>query len=272
MIKIETLLIMLLMYTCLSTQAATPDGPLTFDKNYPGFAPWGIKRAVTKSDRQRIASFRSGSKTPVYSTKFLKPTDLDEKWILKSDDEPWRLQSCRRPENFSTSDHGLQIWTRAATDCRCKWSTGSMWSNWRQKCGFFEATIKIADCPGLNNAFWLTTTDPFEIDICETHYPSTVRSTLHNNQLKPSKSAGFSTPFVENLSKDYHDYGVLWTEKDIVFEVDGEPIAAIDTNGSIQGAADIRFSTAVTDFAGKIPEHPENHCMRVQSMRVFSLD
>ena len=265
-------MIALLVSMCASSLAATPDGPLTIDKKYPGFAPWGVKRPVTKNDRERIAKFRNGRKTPIYSTKFLKRSDLDEKWVLKSDDDPSQLKSCRRPENFVIGDHGLQIRTEIATDCHCKWSTGTMWSNWRQKYGFFEASIKIADCSGINNAFWLTTTDPFEIDICETHYPSTVRSTLHNNKLHPSKSAGYAIPFVENLSHDYHDYGVLWTEKDIVFEVDGEPVAAIDTNGAIQGAADMRFSTAVTEFAGKIPEHPENHAMRVQSVRVFSLD
>jgi hypothetical protein len=39
---------------------------------------------------------------------------------------------------------------------------------------------------------------------------------------------------------------------------------------SKQGAADIRFSTAVTEFGGKIPSNPAGHHMHVRSLRVFS--
>ena len=45
-------------------------------------------------------------------------------------------------------------------------------------------------------------------------------------------------------------------------------IAAIRTNNSIHGKTDIRFSTALMDYAGKIPEHPEGHHMYVKSLHV----
>jgi beta-glucanase (GH16 family) len=109
------------------------------------------------------------------------------------------------------------------------------------------------------------------------HFPNDVRLTLHNNNnwdtQKDDKlhAVGFDSKFVDNLSQDYHDYGVLWTPTDIIFEVDGEPVAAISTNGSITGAADIRFSTAVTEFGGRIPSNPDSHHMYVRSLRVFPL-
>jgi hypothetical protein len=53
-----------------------------------------------------------------------------------------------------------------------------------------------------------------------------------------------------------------------VFEVDGEPVAAIATNGSVNGSADIRFSTALGDFGGAIPANPVGHDMIVKSLRV----
>jgi beta-glucanase (GH16 family) len=158
-----------------------------------------------------------------------------------------------------------------------------MWSNFKQKFGFFEARMKIANATGINNAFWLVTEDGFEIDIAEVHYPGTVRTTLHNhNDYQPiqgdnnwskgkSDSVGFNNKFSDDLSESYHDYGVLWTPKEIIFEVDGEPINVIVTNGAIKGGADIRFSTAVMDYAGKIPVHPENHDMTVDALRVFGL-
>lgn len=65
------------------------------------------------------------------------------------------------------------------------------------------------------------------------------------------------------------NYGVLWTPTDIIFETDGAPVAA---NGSIKAAADIRFPTAVTDYAGKIPHEPAGHNMYVRSLRVIPYD
>ena len=39
----------------------------------------------------------------------------------------------------------------------------------------------------------------------------------------------------------------------------------------MKGPATIRLSTALGDWAGgKVPDHPENHNMVVQSLRVFA--
>jgi beta-glucanase (GH16 family) len=147
-----------------------------------------------------------------------------------------------------------------AANCHARWSTGYMISKSRQKFGFLEATMKAADIDGLNNAFWLVTEDHFEIDIAEVHYPNIARLTLHdnnkvNNPFPPA--VGFGSKFTDNFSQAFHHFGVLWTPTDIIYEVDGEPIATISTNDSIKRAADIRFSTALMDYAGKIPSNPE---------------
>ena len=152
-----------------------------------------------------------------------------------------------------------------------------MISKAKQKYGFFEATIKAADISGINNAFWLVTEDGFEIDIAEVHYPNILRLTLHNNNKsyteKPGKkyAVGFDSKFNGNFSRAFHDYGVLWTPTDIIFEMDRQPVAAITTNGAITKAADIRFSTAVMEYAGKIPDNPAGHHMFVKSLRVYPL-
>jgi len=152
-----------------------------------------------------------------------------------------------------------------------------MISKARQRYGFFEARMKIADISGINNAFWLVTDDHFEIDIAEVHFPNDVRLTLHNNNHWDTEkqdvmhSVGFDARFIDNFSQDYHDYGVLWTPTDIIFEVDGGPVAAIKTNGAIKGMTDIRFSTAVTEYGGKIPSNPAGHHMYVKSLRVYPL-
>jgi hypothetical protein len=255
-------------------RAATPLGPATWGNPNQ---PWGVRRSVTDADRALIESYRSGRGRSVLKEDFTNPAELQTLWMLQSDDNPG-LKSCRRPENVVITSNELQLRTLTATDCHAQWSTGSMISKTRQKYGFFEARMKIANISGLNNAFWLVTTDHFEIDVAEVHYPNDIRLTLHNNNNwateKDDKvhAVGFDSKFADNFSQDYHDYGVLWTPAEIIFEVDGEPIAAIVTKGTIQGAADIRFSTAVTEFGGKIPANPAGHHMYVRSLRVFSYE
>jgi beta-glucanase (GH16 family) len=76
------------------------------------------------------------------------------------------------------SSAGLRLKTLVATDCRNKWSTGYIISKAKYGYGFFEATMKIADIKGMNNAFWMitednpATNDHFEIDVSEVQYPN----------------------------------------------------------------------------------------------------
>jgi hypothetical protein len=233
--------------------------------------PWGTRRPVTDADRKAIAAYRASQATPVYATDFSDQQQLAADWQFISDDY---LQSCRRPENVVAAPGGLQLRTMLATGCKAKWSTGYIISKRHDGFGFYEATIKAADSDGLNNAFWLVTEDHFEIDICELHYPNINRMTLHNNNKIEGSfppAVGFDSRFNHYFYSQFHDIGVLWTPTDVIWEVDGEPVAAIRTNHSIHGKTDIRFSTAVMDYAGTIPEHPEHHHMYVQSLRVLPL-
>jgi len=169
---------------------------------------------------------------------------------------------------------GLQLRTRIATDCKAAWSTGYIISKQHYGFGFYEATIKAADIDGLNNAFWLVTEDHFEIDATELHFPNISRITLHNNNKIDGSfppAVGFDSRYSHYFYSQFHDIGVLWTPTDVVYEVDGEPVAAIRTNNAIHGKTDIRFSTALMDYAGKVPEHPEGHHMYVKSLRVIPL-
>ena len=233
--------------------------------------PWGVRRPVTEADRKAVTSYRIGKGEPIYATDFTDPQKLASEWQSQSDDY---LQSCRRPDNVVTTPGGLQLRTRVAADCKAKWSTGSIISKQHYGFGFYEATIKTADIDGLNNAFWLVTEDHFEIDAAELHFPNISRMTLHNNNKIDGKfppAVGFDSRFSHYFYSQFHDIGVLWTPTDIVWEVDGEPVAAIRTSNSIRGKTDVRFSTALMDYAGKIPDHPEGHHMYIKSIRVLPL-
>ena len=234
---------------------------------------WGRRRPVTEADRKAIALYRSGQIQPVYTTNFEDQQKLAEEWNFQTDDT-WPLKSCRRPENVVATPGGLQLRTLLATGCKAKWSTGSIISKQHYGFGFFEATIKAADINGMNNAFWLVTEDHFEIDTTEIHFPNISRITLHNNNnwdtIKDDAkhAVGFDSRYNVDFFRQFHQFGVLWTPTDVIYEVDGEPVAAIRTNNSIHGRTDIRFSTALMDYAGTVPDHPEHHHMYVQSLRI----
>ena len=245
--------------------------------------PYGKRRPITAADRAAIQRYRSGEKPPIFATNFNDPAELRADWTLMSDDNGM----CRRPANVETSSAGLRLKTLAASpDCRSniKWSTGSIRGKAAYRYGFFEATMKIADIKGMNNAFWMNTGnqsatgDYFEIDVCEVQYPSYDHIGLQQYPAKENNVAltnvkhtgmGWGAKLVDDLSSAFHDYGVLWTPTEMIFEIDGTPVAAVITNNSVNTAAGIMFSSALI-YAG-IPEHPQGHDMTVKSLRVYAL-
>jgi beta-glucanase (GH16 family) len=272
MVKQTCLCGAVLLMAAFSSQgslAATPMGPATWGTPDQ---PWGTRRPVTSADRALVARYRSGRTPPTFSSDFKNPAQFRSEWQPQTDEKAG-LKSCRRPENAQSTTDGLRLRTLAARDCKPQWSTGSVISTFRQRYGFFEARMKIADTGGMNNAFWLTTNDRYEIDIAEVRFPGYDHMNLCN--WAPSvktHTVGLGVGFREDLSKGFHDYGVLWTPAEIIFEVDGDPVGAIVTRDVIDGAADVRFSTALGDWAGKVSDNPIGHDMVVQSVRVFAYE
>jgi hypothetical protein len=236
--------------------------------------PYGRRRSVTDADRAAIKAYRSGNKKPVLSTMFSTPSELQEAWdIVQDDNRSGDFLSCRRAGNVEPTSAGLRLKTMVATDCTNRWSTGYIASKEKYSYGFFEARIKIADVAGMNNAFWLTTDDNYEVDIAEMRYPNYIHIGLQYWPPKGSQEkhtgVGWGAKFVENFSEGFHDIGMLWTPTDMVFEVDGEPVAAAALHGSVKGPVQVRLSTALLGSAGKVPEHPEGHDMVVKSIRIY---
>lgn len=245
--------------------------------------PYGKRRPVTDADRKAIQSYRSGAKAPIFSTNFTDPAELRADWNLMSDDG----RICRRPANVEASSAGLRLKTlAAAADCanKIKWSAGSIQSKAEYRYGFFEATMKSADIKGMNNAFWMNTGnqpatgDYFEIDVSEVQYPSYDHIGLQQYPAKEKNVAvsnvkhtgmGWGAKFVDDLSSGFHEYGVLWTPTEMIFESDGEPVAAVVTNNAVSAPADVMFSSALI-YAG-VPDHPEGHDMVVKTLRIFAL-
>jgi hypothetical protein len=232
---------------------------------------WGRRRAITNEDRAAIESYRAGRGTLAYSSQFTSAAELAQDWDLATD-KGWSLQSCRLPENVVTTSEGLRLKTTLATNCQRKWATGFAISKASYGYGFYEARIRIGDVAGLNNAFWLVTDDNFEIDISEIQFPNYDHLNLQNAPPKEKRiGVGFGLYFAGDLSTGFHDFGVLYTPTSLVYEVDGEPMAALDTHGSVKGKAKVLLSTALTSYKGGANGHPEGHDMLVSSVRVFKL-
>ena len=116
--------------------------------------------------------------------------------------------------------------------------------------------------------------DHFQIDVSEVQYPSYDHIGLQQYPAKGNAKLqhtgmGWGANFVDDLSAGFHDYGVLWTPTEMIFAIDGEPVAAVVTNGSVHPLAAVALSSALI-YAG-IPEHPEGHDVTVRAVRIFAL-
>ena len=102
-----------------------------------------------------------------------------------------------------------------------------------QKYGYFEIRAKIPVGTGVWPAFWLLADDggwPPEIDVMEgrgqeigdmamtTHWRTRATGLV--------QSCGFDF-LVPDASRDFHDYGVLWTSERIVYYIDRKPVSDI---------------------------------------------
>lgn len=236
--------------------------------------PYGTRRPITEADRTKIHHYRSGLLKPEYWSAFNNVQEIQKDWNTYADDNA-ALQSCRRAGNAVPSNSGLVLETLVSTDCHARWSTGQIISKAKYKYGFFEASMKIANISGVDNAFWLTTDDHFEIDVTEAFYPNRFYPALQQWPIENATAhttVSSEVKVQEDLSQNFHDYALLWTPGNMIFAIDGEPVVALRTSDSISGPAQIRLSTALGDFAGKLPEHPQGHNTIIRAVRVFAIE
>ncbi|MGV8090447.1 MAG: family 16 glycosylhydrolase [Mangrovibacterium sp.] len=136
---------------------------------------------------------------------------------------------------FSISNGILTI--QAKKDSTGKWRSGLLCSvdtkgnGFAQQYGYFEMRAKFPEGPGTWPAFWLLalqklkdkTKMGFEVDIVEQYgrNPDQLHSVLHWwFPDKTHKSVGNQFT-VANMPEDFHTYGFLWDEKNMIWYFDG---------------------------------------------------
>lgn len=208
-----------------------------------------------------------------FSDDFNAPTIDPGVWRI-SNNETWgKLMSIRMKANVVQENGLLRLITRKEKVAGKEWTTGMIGTakHFRQAYGYWEARMRYAAAPGLNNAFW---TNPgkdtggkpgWEIDVNEGHWPNTINASLHQQGL-PSLSKAWRAPV--DLSKDFHTYGCLWTETEVIYYWDGHEIDR-KPNTHARCPGPVIFSTAVFPWAGSITDALDGKSMDVDWVRVW---
>jgi hypothetical protein len=192
------------------------------------------------------------------------------RWAVESG-SPGHILSSRWPENVEVGDGVLRLHTRKEQRGGKEWTTGHIWSTFRQAYGYYEARMKIGAASGLNNAFWLISPQPkFEIDITESHYPRRHTFTIHDQRRSPSVATGKQWISNFDLSEDFHVFGAAWDEEGVTFYLDGKEVGRTACDFCAD-AAPIRFSSAIGAWAGPITDALDGTRMEVEWVRVYQL-
>jgi beta-glucanase (GH16 family) len=143
-----------------------------------------------------------------------------------------------RPENLSLDGEGHLAITARKENYRDREYTSARITTEGQfmpTYGRIEARIKLPRGKGLWPAFWMLGKDYRtegigwpecgEIDIMEFRgqNPHEFRGSLHGPNYFGGQNIGIDYVVDDDLSADFHVYGVQWTETGILFTFDGEP-------------------------------------------------
>lgn len=241
----------------------------------------------------------------VCAQKVVNPND-DKSWRLIWADEfnysnreelllEWEAQNaptthtlCSRwEENIEVTDEGtVKLINRKENRGGQEWTSGSMWTRRNFKYGYFECRYKYAGGTGTNNSFWLMTrvedSNPthgkrFEIDINEGHYPCKVNTNIHNwsddytdsegNVQHPKNPQSFDYPSID-FSREYHVFGLEWTEKELIFYLDRKEIRRVK-NDFCLSPAPVMLSLAIITWAGEITDQIDRTFMEIDYVRVY---
>lgn len=207
--------------------------------------------------------------------------DLDKNWEFQNGPSTHILCS-RWRENVVVADGVCRLLNHRETKAGQEWTSGSMYSKREFKYGYFECRYKYGAATGLNNSFWLMTRGKerpevpvrFEIDVNEGHFPNQIATNIHKwSGQHTSKSKSFrpgpSDPASQlDLSREFHVYGLLWTEKDLVFYFEGQELRR-EPNEFCHGEAPVWLSSAIIKWAGPVTEKIDGTSQDIDWVRVY---
>jgi beta-glucanase (GH16 family) len=165
-------------------------------------------------------------------------------------------------KSVTASDQGLEISARRIPADALPYTWGYKYMSGRlnsraslaQTYGYFEARAKVPSGDGLWPAFWMLPARggwPPEIDIFEVlgRDPSVVYHSIHTGVW--SKPNHFTHKYqTDDLSKDYHTYGVWWDRDVIRFYLDDTFVTQYDTPRQLNQPCYLIINLAVGGWGG----------------------
>ena len=144
--------------------------------------------------------------------------------------------------------------------------------------GYFEIRCIAPPCEGIWSAFWMMPDSPamgaeedeipggadgIEIDVMESPYYNqlltrdTVLHVLHADGYVNTKTERSPSNYVRNMYSEFHTYGVLWTEDEYVFYIDGKETWRTShvVNGEVLGVSEVPEYLLVTVEVGGYNEN-----------------
>lgn len=223
---------------------------------------------------------------------------VDKKWALTFKDDfngaslnfdVWESQnspsnnllSSRWKENNVVEDGILKMVIKKEQRGGQQWTSSHIWVKpkvFAQTYGYWEARYRYAKTPGLNQAWWLYGVHDyilgpksFEIDINEGHYPQYINMTLHPGKNEKGENEQFTKRYEtnEDLSADFHVYGLEWNEKELIYYFDGKIVDRKPVYNAHLPTSP-RFSTAVINWAGPVQDSMDGKSMDVDWIRVYA--
>ncbi len=194
--------------------------------------------------------------------------------FVGSGDEPLGLNP------FSASGGVLDIHAQATTDAEkqdlwfYKYTSGLLTTakTFSQTYGYFEIKAQLPSGQGVWPAFWLLPTSlssPPELDVFEQIGGSTAYFTYHSNV---SGVVG-ATSFVSDISSQFHTYGVLWTNKELTWYVDGTAVFSAATPADMHTPMYLLLNLAIGgSFPGNPPPGFTSADLKVDYVRAYTLN
>ena len=201
-------------------------------------------------------------------------TELDlDKWTHAVDALTDHLSS-RWPENVEIGDGVCRLLTKKETRGGMHWTTAHFGTKtFKQKYGYFEVRARVIGRQGINSGFWLTTGgkgadfEHFQIDVVANHTPNMLRPLVRFITGGLGEKTGHWTA-PKNLNEDFHVYGLLWNQKQLVWYFDGRETFRLE-HPIERGEVFVHLGTAVGTWAGQVTEALDRTSMDVDYVRVF---
>jgi len=198
-------------------------------------------------------------------------------WDSQAGPSTGRLYS-RWPENCEVTSGILRLITKKEERVPgYPWTTASIWTREGfSHFGYYECRYRYVPGTGMNNAFWLwkvggIPNPSLELDVNEGRYPHEFAPHFCYHTDSGFFSPGIDFQMEEDLSADYHIYGLEWNERELLHYFDGRLIRRTPHDLNPSHLEHLRLGTAVVTYAGPVLDSLDGKSMDVDWVRAWKV-